>query len=191
MMSLKVHDTGFVRFQVLIYDQGPLLGCGELVNSGYFEVSITIADTFSRVSGTRYVDAVHIYGLMRADYIPQLFSLRLSYPGIVSELLQRSGAQALIVDPSFKSAVVGSSVPTYVVPDLETLHLNVDCEALPPIRQPLDGDEISMIYHTSGSSSGSPKLVPCTVKWINASVQKIAPLCRPHSQDRQGVATWM
>ncbi|KAI9058857.1 acetyl-CoA synthetase-like protein [Trametes sanguinea] len=141
------------------------------------------------LGGMTYLDAVHIYGLARAAYIPQLFSLRLPNPDVVYELLDRAGAQALIFEPSFASIVMDCPVPAELAVDL--CSMDAAEVPLPPLWVPSHGAEVIMIYHTSGSTSGSPKLVPCTADWVNATVSKAAHVTQPHSPDKQDVTVWM
>ena len=142
-----------------------------------------------RLGGTTYLDVLHVYGIARAGYIPQLFSLRLPSPDVVYELLHLAGAQALVFDPAFASIVVNCPIPAELSVDVRSV--DVSDAVLPPLWVPSHGDEIIMIYHTSGSTSGSPKLVPCTADWVNATVQKAAHVTRPRSSDRQDVTVWM
>ncbi|KAI8980680.1 acetyl-CoA synthetase-like protein [Trametes punicea] len=141
------------------------------------------------LGGMTYLDAVHIYGIARVGYIPQLFSLRLPNPDVVYELLLRAKAQALVFDPSFGSIVKDCPVPAEVAIDVRSV--DVEHLPLPPLWVPSHGEDIVMIYHTSGSTSGSPKLVPCTADWVNATVSKAALVTRPHNANRQDVTVWM
>ncbi|KAI0331939.1 acetyl-CoA synthetase-like protein [Cubamyces sp. BRFM 1775] len=141
------------------------------------------------LGGMTYVDALHIYGIARAGHIPQLVSLRMPSPDVVYELLHRSEARALIFDASFASIVTNCPVPAELAIDIRTVDLT--SAPLPPLWVPSSGDEIVMIYHTSGSTSGSPKLVPCTADWVNATVSKAAHVTRPRSPSRQDVTVWM
>ncbi|KAI0675355.1 acetyl-CoA synthetase-like protein [Trametes maxima] len=141
------------------------------------------------LSGMTYLDALHIYGIARAGYIPQLFSLKLPNPELIYELLGRADARALVFDPSFRSSVTGCPVPAEVAADIRTE--DVEDVALPSLWVPTKGDDIVMIYHTSGSTSGSPKLVPCTAEWVDAAVSKAAHLTSPRSVDRPDVALWL
>ncbi|KAI8980609.1 acetyl-CoA synthetase-like protein [Trametes punicea] len=141
------------------------------------------------LGGMTYMDAVHIYGIARVGYIPQLFSLRLPNPDVVYELLLRAKAQALVFDRSFGSIVKGCPVPAEVAIDVRSV--DVDNLLLPPLWVPSHGEDIVMIYHTSGSTSGCPKLVPCTADWVNATVSKTALVTRPHNANRQDVTVWM
>ena len=121
--------------------------------------------------------------------MPQLFSLRRPNPDVVYELLQRAGAQAFIFDPAFESIVTNPSIPAELAVDVRST--DVSEKDLPPLWVPSSGDDIVMIYHTSGSTSGSPKLVPCTADWVNATVEKAARVTRPRRSTRQDVTVWM
>ncbi|KAI0756673.1 acetyl-CoA synthetase-like protein [Daedaleopsis nitida] len=141
------------------------------------------------LGGTTYLDVLHVYGIARAGYIPQLFSLRLPNPDVVYELLHRAGAHALVFDPAFQSIVVNCPIPAELAINVRSI--DVDHVELPPLWTPSSGGDIVMIYHTSGSTSGSPKLVHCTANWVNATVEKAAHVTRPHHPNRQDVTVWI
>ncbi|KAI0830645.1 acetyl-CoA synthetase-like protein [Trametes gibbosa] len=141
------------------------------------------------LGGMTYLDALHIYGVARAGYIPQLLSLRMPNPDVVYELLQRADARALVFDPAYQSIVTNCSVPAETAVDV--CAVDVTDAPLPALWVPSHEDEIVMIYHTSGSTSGSPKLVPCTAAWVNAIVSKLAHITRPQNSKRQDVTAWM
>ncbi|KAF8140146.1 hypothetical protein EV363DRAFT_1311770 [Boletus edulis] len=63
-------------------------------------------------------------------------------------------------------------------------------ENLPPLS-PMNGDQTVFVFHTSGSTSGSPKLVPCSQRWLSTMVTKARFICTPHDPQRQDVSTWM
>lgn len=135
-----------------------------------------------------YIDVLHIYGIFKAGYIPQLFSLRLPNPDVVNELLRKAGAKALVYDPSYESATSNFSVPVYKalfteLPEVEDVAL---CDDFAPTEE-----DIAMIFHTSGSTSGSPKLVRCTYKWLDAIVKKTYIFSVPKDEARQDVTVWM
>ncbi|KAI0639731.1 acetyl-CoA synthetase-like protein [Trametes polyzona] len=143
------------------------------------------------LGGMTYVDALHIYSLVRAGYIPQFFSLRLPNPDIIFELLERSNGKALIYDDAFATVLSSNPVPTYSAVDARTLPLSQ--ASLPPNRGSTNGDDILMIFHTSGSTSGRPKLVPCTYAWWDFTLTKTwrAMKPKPAREGRQDVAVWM
>lgn len=143
------------------------------------------------VSGFTYGDVLHIYGISRAGYIPQLFSLRLPNPEVIYELLHRANAQALVYAQTFESVLQGSPVPVHpaVFGSSASDHSSVQ---LPQLSTSQDND-LAFIFHTSGSTSGSPKLVPCNYRWLNTVVDKsnrISTSLNPNSQ-RQDVTVMM
>lgn len=143
----------------------------------------------TRLTGLTYTDVLHIYGMSRAGFVPQLFSLRLPNPDVVLELLHKANAKALVHDVSFASALGNSPVPIHAA-------IGIDCvdamsEPLPAMPVVQNGEQTVFILHTSGSTSGSPKLVPCSASWLDAMVQKSYQVSRPRDATKQDVCTWM
>jgi acyl-coenzyme A synthetase/AMP-(fatty) acid ligase len=136
-----------------------------------------------------YVDLLHIYSIVRAGYVPQLFSLRLPNPDIIFELLEKSSGKALIFDSSFGSVRPRDSARTYVACDVRAEH--VPSFPLSPIREGTNGDETLMIFHTSGSTSGRPKLIPCSYAWWDFNMRKAQKATAPYHPTRKDVTTWM
>lgn len=137
-----------------------------------------------------YRDVLHIYGVTRANYVPQLFSLRLPNPDVVYELLHRANAVFLIYDQSFDAIVSDSPVPRHAA--IEVQPEDVEGETLPSLAESgLQPDSCIVIFHTSGSTSGSPKLVPCSLRWVNSMVAKSAKVAIPKNTARQDVSVWM
>ncbi|KAI0936606.1 hypothetical protein AcV5_004699 [Taiwanofungus camphoratus] len=141
------------------------------------------------LGGMTYMDVLHIYGIARSGYIPQLFSIRLPNPDVIYELMRRVDGRALVYDSSSESAVTGCPVPAWVAVDLH--FVNVTNAPLPPMPEVQNGEDTVMIFHTSGSTSGSPKLVPCSYKWLDAVVTKMGHACKPYNSHRQDVSVWM
>ncbi|KAI0344302.1 acetyl-CoA synthetase-like protein [Trametopsis cervina] len=142
------------------------------------------------LAGLSYSDVLHIYGVARASYIPQLFSLRLPNPTIIYELLQKAEGQALIYDPSFADIVADSPVPAHAATSVR--EEDVEDEIISPLSQiSLEETDIVMIFHTSGSTSGRPKLVRCSLKWLDNIVYKAWQVSRPKDPERQDVSVWM
>ncbi|KAJ4319804.1 hypothetical protein N0V84_006185 [Fusarium piperis] len=135
------------------------------------------------LKGSSYADLVHIWGIYRAGFIPQLVSLKMTDPSVVYNLLKKSKAVALLHDASFQSAIADSPLKAYAAKDILTS--SHDHLPLPPLRVSSNAEDTIMIYHTSGSTSGIPKLVPLTAKWFDcvisktASVNEILPSTRP------------
>jgi acyl-coenzyme A synthetase/AMP-(fatty) acid ligase len=144
--------------------------------------------TLSRIGGFTYADVLNIYGISRAGYIPQLFSLRLPNPTVVRELLEKTGAQALIYDTSYTDAVSTILLPKFL--PCSDLNVSVSDITLPSLEV-VDSSRIAFIFHTSGSTSGSPKLVPCTYQWVEAAIHKTSIAHAPYNADVQDVAVYM
>ncbi|TDL28374.1 acetyl-CoA synthetase-like protein [Rickenella mellea] len=142
------------------------------------------------LAGMDYSDVVHIYGISRAGYIPQLFSLRLPNPTVVAELLERARAQALIYDRTFESVVHEFPLRVHTACSLDDMSAFAPAY-LPPLQDPVSKEELVFIFHTSGSTSGSPKLVRCNYVWLESMLSKSAQICIPQSPNRQDVCTWM
>lgn len=137
-----------------------------------------------------YTDLLHVYGLSRAGYIPQLFSIRLSNPTVVCELLLKAGAQALICEPTFKDALAGCSVPTHEALDRNGAEYTDD--VLPLLHAGVQSSDPVFIFHTSGSTSGSPKLVPCNFTWLESAIKKCQHVMKPiKASERRDVTVWM
>ncbi len=141
-----------------------------------------------RLGGLTYVDILHIYGISRAGYIPQLFSIRLPNPTVIYELLRKAGASALIYDSSFEPVLIDCPVPTHRA--LTSSRVVDAPESLPGIWD-FREEDIAFIFHTSGSTSGSPKLVPMSYRWLNSVVVKSHHISLPHDSKRQDVTVYM
>ncbi|KAI0034282.1 acetyl-CoA synthetase-like protein [Vararia minispora EC-137] len=141
------------------------------------------------LSGMTYTDVVHIYGMSRAGYVPQLFSVRLPNPVVVFELLSKAKASALVFEPSFKPIVTGCPVPSHDAFSLDAA-TNHD-EPLPPLHAGVVPSDTALIFHTSGSTSGSPKLVPCSYTWVQAAIEKSHHVAKPLAASGRDVTVWM
>ncbi|KAI0286989.1 acetyl-CoA synthetase-like protein [Russula aff. rugulosa BPL654] len=143
------------------------------------------------LSGMTYVDVLHIYGLTRAGYIPQLFSIRLPNPDVVYELLSKAHARALIVDPSFEGLLKSCPTPTHRA---ATTVYDIDSHDMPlPSLPTLRESDTVFIFHTSGSTSGIPKLVPCSLSWLDSAITKSHQISKPsgRTERNQDVTVWM
>jgi long-subunit acyl-CoA synthetase (AMP-forming) len=135
-----------------------------------------------------YHDVLTIYGMMRAGFIPQLFSLRLPNADIICELMSKANAKALVYDETLEADVSRCPVPVHKsIPEslVETAE-----NTLPELFQAQEED-IMVIFHTSGSTSGSPKLVRCSYRWFDCIIHKANVTTRPQEPGRQDVTVWM
>ncbi|KAJ7482396.1 hypothetical protein B0H11DRAFT_1220041 [Mycena galericulata] len=140
------------------------------------------------IGGYSYKDVLNIYGVSRAGYIPQLFSLRLPNADVILELLTKTRARALIYEDLFESALQTWPLPIYRAVDVDVAVGSSHLELRPlPAAQ---NQEIAFYFHTSGSTSGSPKLVPCSYRWLDSTIRKSHQICAPRQQDRHDIAVW-
>ncbi|KAG1761936.1 hypothetical protein EDD22DRAFT_980000 [Suillus occidentalis] len=139
--------------------------------------------------GMAYQDVLHIYGLSRAGYVPQLFSIRLPNPDVVLELLTKAGAKALIFDSQFQSLTASFPLPVHLA--IEKRDMASFQYDLPLMRCNSNPNKPVFIFHTSGSTSGSPKLVPCNARWLDAIVAKAKLTSTPMNPRVQDVSSWM
>ncbi|KAJ6561556.1 hypothetical protein DFH09DRAFT_1247719 [Mycena vulgaris] len=140
------------------------------------------------IGGYSYKDVLQIYGVSRAGYIPQLFSLRLPNADVILELLTKTRAKALIYEDLVEPALRTWPLPVYreVTVGVASGSSHLDLPTLPAAQN----HEIAFYWHTSGSTSGSPKLVPCSYKWLDMTIRKSYRICAPREQDRRDIAVW-
>jgi len=140
------------------------------------------------IGGYTYTDVLQIYGMSRAGFIPQLFSLRLPNPEVIYELLSKAGAKALVYESAFEPVLRDCPVPSHLAVGAEDI--DVSGHPLPELAR-AQPEDIAFFFHTSGSSGGSPKLVPCSYRWLDATVMKSKQTCVPQNSERQDVTVWM
>lgn len=143
------------------------------------------------MGGLTYTDVLHIYGIARAGYIPQLFSLRLPNPDVIYELLRKSNGKSLIYDAAYTPDLSTCPFPAHAALDVR----EIDMRGVPvppmPDLQKVKGTDTIMIFHTSGSTSGSPKLIPCSYTWLNSVISKAGQISQPFNSRRQDVTVFM
>ena len=127
--------------------------------------------------------------MSRAGYVPQMFSLRLPNPIVIFELLQRAGAHALVCEQPFGVDLSECPIPTYSAAKVH--ERDAADVALPPLRTDCSESDLTFIFHTSGSTSGSPKLVPCNRRWLDSIVTKSMQLGQVRSTRGQDVTVAM
>ena len=130
----------------------------------------------SRLRGFTYTDVVTIFAISRACFIPQMFGFELPNTRIVFELLAKYSGKA-IIHASDKTALLresGTTLPCYVATDYTTI-TDSDIAAFPlPDLPAADPEDFTFIYHSSGSVSGMPKVVPNTNRWLSTIQHKSA-----------------
>ncbi|KAJ7678090.1 putative amp-CoA ligase [Mycena polygramma] len=127
-------------------------------------------------TGKKYEDLINILGLCAAGYVPQLFSIVFPNPDVIWDLLAKSNAKALILDSAFASNAARSQVPTLAALSLTALDNSKDI----PVAQiaAVAQDAIAVIVHSSGTTSGTPKLIPTTHSWISTYITNRYSACQ-------------
>ncbi|KAJ3492284.1 hypothetical protein NLG97_g5438 [Lecanicillium saksenae] len=138
------------------------------------------------LKGTSFADLLTIWAISRAGFIPQLISIRMPNPDVVYGLLNRAGAVALIAEESFGPILANSSIPVLFSTKISSDMVDNLAE-LPSISTEIDPNQVMTIVHTSGSTSGSPKLVPLTAQWIDCQMSKISHFTKPRLSHRQQI----
>ena len=110
-------------------------------------------------------------------------------PVVIFELLQQSGARALVYEPSFGVDLSGSPVPTY--PTIQIPERDVADVTLPPLRTDCSASDLVFIFHTSGSTGGRPKLVPYNRRLLDNIIMKRKQMNRVLSTRGQDVTVAM
>ena len=121
------------------------------------------------MKGLSYEDLLHYLSLLRAGFIPQLFTIRMQDPAILFELLSKGSATALLYDPNCEPLVKDCPVPTISISGV--VGRTPDDVYLNAVTTSANGDQVLVIFHTSGSTS-MPKLVPQTVRWLDCLIRK-------------------
>ena len=139
-----------------------------------------------------YLDALHVLGVSRAGYIPQLLHFhRNSSKNLVVELLRRANTLALICDVSHAqlsrdSSTLGSlPIPVYASSDLRQAGVSSHCK-LPKIEDLVaDPNAVAFMLHTAGTTMGTPKLVPYTHRTVDSIMRRAQVIAAPTSSRRQ------
>ncbi|KAF8212999.1 hypothetical protein K438DRAFT_1534369, partial [Mycena galopus ATCC 62051] len=113
--------------------------------------------------GSKSYDLINMLGVSAAGYVPRLFSRVYSNADVVWGLLAASNAKALILDDAFSSLSGTCPVPTFV--SLASSDLHIWVQVLDELMA-TDVDDIALIFHSSGTTSGVPKLIRSTHGWI-------------------------
>ncbi|KIL54704.1 hypothetical protein M378DRAFT_737401 [Amanita muscaria Koide BX008] len=94
----------------------------------------------------------------------------LTHPGIIFALMEKAGSRMILYDPSLEHVMVNCPFPKLALNPIETIEScsTVSSDSvLPTIEDLSSGLDVCFIYLTSGSTSGSPKIVPLTQKFVS------------------------
>ncbi|EEB95794.1 hypothetical protein MPER_05182, partial [Moniliophthora perniciosa FA553] len=108
---------------------------------------------------------------------------------IVKDLLHKSDTKAFIRSAIFKDVLKSiDDIPTFDPARLEDVDSS-NMESIPPLPDNHANDTV-LIAHTSGSTSGAPKLVYVSYKWLEGYFKKME---QPWFPDKHGPesSNWM
>lgn len=164
-ISRKMWGTITSSCPLWAQSRGASLAYGEHLS---YKSAVRLLIHILRVTGQRTTDYVHIYGLCRVGFVPELFSIHYLRPGqaVIGELLEICDGKALIYDSTFATAVGDIALPAFPLVDISTLQPPSN---LAPIPEAADEDP-AIIFHTSGTTGGRPKPIPQTHRWCKAHV---------------------
>ena len=140
-----------------------------------------------------YQDVLHVFGVSRAGYIPQLLHFhRGSSRNLIVELLRRANSLALICDVTHAqpnrdplSPFASLPIPVYASSDLRQVGVPSHCK-LPKIEDLVaDPNAVAFVLHTAGTTMGTPKLVPYTHRSIDSIMRRAQVIAAPTSSRRQ------
>ena len=146
-----------------------------------------------RIDGTTYQDVLHILGVSRAGYIPQLFHFHHgSSANLIIELLRRANSLALICDVSHAQPNRDSSspfaslpIPVYTKSDVRQAGVPSHCR-LPKIEDLVaDPNAVAFVLHTAGTTMGTPQIVPYNYRTVDSIIRRAQIIATPTSSRRQ------
>ena len=134
----------------------------------YFLCFLSDAATIRRFSGTDIQHVIYTVALARLSYIPQMCPMTLTHPEIIFALMEKAGSRMILYEPSLENATTGCPFPKMALTPIETLENPSSDVTLPAIEDLSSSPtDFCFIYLTSGSTSGSPKVVPLTQKFVS------------------------
>ncbi|KIK68985.1 hypothetical protein GYMLUDRAFT_152890 [Collybiopsis luxurians FD-317 M1] len=159
----------------------------------------SIVAIWSVNEGYKYLDVLHVYGISRAGYTPQLIN---SFPNasytVIQGPLKEGKARALVFESIFEDSVhdIPNPPPSHAgLASVDLAYSIASDSILYPLPEMVEfdaavGDDIALILQTSGSASGAGSIVPCNHTWLDKLVHKSGLLNEPPDQDKQEFRPW-
>ena len=134
----------------------------------YFLCFSSDTATIRRFSGSDIQHFIYALALARLSYIPQMCPMTLTHPEIIFALMEKAGSRMILYEPSLEDATTDCPFPKMPLTPIETLENPSSDVTLPAIEDLSSSpSDFCFIYLTSGSTSGSPKVVPLTQKFVS------------------------
>ncbi|KIP04376.1 hypothetical protein PHLGIDRAFT_120740, partial [Phlebiopsis gigantea 11061_1 CR5-6] len=140
-----------------------------------------------RLTGSRWTDLLHICGVAAAGFVPQLFSAVFT-PHVVKALLALGGAEAVVFDAdAFPDAPRESALRAWPAPGADALRAIV--AEHPTTLETAEADlpavgerDACAVFHSSGTTSGLPKLIPTSHLLMKTFIEHKFPDCLVSSE---------
>ncbi|KAJ7624677.1 hypothetical protein FB45DRAFT_980034 [Roridomyces roridus] len=116
------------------------------------------------MDGRPYLDFVYTIALSRLGYVPLMIPPRSMDESIISELMRKAETKAIVYDASLVSSITNYALAATRITPINDIAC--DSSSLPSIQDLPSDTDVCFIYLTSGSTSGSPKLVPITQRFV-------------------------
>lgn len=122
-----------------------------------------------------YSDLLHIYGVMRAGYVPHILFSEITSLDMMHDLFNQTDARVVIHVPTLSVEELPKQIPCYLAPDAEEIPEEQCVDAVIPNFDTIviPDEDIIAIIQTSGSTSGRPKVVRLRQRWFEANSRKL------------------
>ncbi|TBU36153.1 hypothetical protein BD309DRAFT_1027081 [Dichomitus squalens] len=138
------------------------------------------------LTGSKLSDLINSIAMSALGYTPQFFGGYFGNVSIVLDLLLKSGGKALIVDETYLPAASAASATTTIIvyrsldyDELSQLVVKVlsggraqDLKLSEP-EVSVGPDDIAVLFHSSGTTGGLPKIIPNTFDKLGAVKTRI------------------
>ncbi|KZT05761.1 putative amp-CoA ligase [Laetiporus sulphureus 93-53] len=165
-------EWGCITYESFAADVKAAISHWKGVLSGFVQPSSVVG---LWLTGVKYEDILNILGVSASGHIPQLFSVLHANQDVVSDLLAMSNAEGLIVDARFAKAASSMKVPTFRALTLEEARKIEDAQSVELAM--VSKADTAVIVHSSGTTSGAPKLIPTTHGLLHACLDFKYPSC--------------
>lgn len=125
-------------------------------------------------------------------FIPQMMPFEIPNSTLAMQLLSKTNAQALVHASDKTEQILKTGTNLYHFENVNFAHvLETDVEHIPlPVLPEASADAIIYMYHTSGSISGIPKVVPIMNKWLATIERKSGKTFRREVNPGQSQDIW-
>ncbi|GJJ14653.1 hypothetical protein Clacol_008919 [Clathrus columnatus] len=124
--------------------------------------------------GNSFSDMLHIFGIMKAGYIPHILLSDITNLEVVRALFKDTDCGAILYTPSASGEGLSKDFVCHPIMDTEEIEISEDSSIVIPFdsESVLNEGDTVVIVHTSGSTSGRPKIVHIRQKWFEANHHK-------------------